>query len=559
MDLQSSEMSQSHKQAQLDVEDRIQGLKNTLALKKFFRFNFRNDENQELNQLAIPQLNKLNTESSQSSINSQQVQRVFADTNILLERKLIDITKIYDIINTGFVFEVIVLRKDEKQRALIVSLNKFHSICDQCNLQQMSEQDFQNYREKQQQLIELQYVYLYKIQAIIKESDLIDYFSIFSNDFNYDKINEGDELYAVITKNWLSNVSQQEQLSTLNSDQRYQLLELSCKNEVLQNSKFLSIQNILDPRTYDPSDDLFIRLGSKPDNNIKATQDDMLYLEKYSVFPYDLQIRRSTTLKNIEIKFLIYHPSQNEKRVVNIFININRIRELQNIRWAKQSLDEATRLIKENKHPQALQYLSTAQDFDPYMPQIYVTRGCALANLGKYKEGIIELKKGLQLDPDDEITKKYLERVLKKYEEEQRFLYTKQAKQLSFDKQKLEMKNNAALNFNGQDNTYKFVAETELENKEQSSLFQNQNELTFLTSQNSSELTNKLTSSQMVQLMAFNSKKLQEQNHKKEGKSHQDQRSSSSSSSDRKKKKKKDKKIKKEKKEKKDKKKKSKS
>ncbi|KAL4429128.1 hypothetical protein ABPG74_015156 [Tetrahymena malaccensis] len=193
------------------------------------------------------------------------------------------------------------------------------------------------------------------------------------------------------------------------------------------------------------------------------------------------------------------------------------------------------------------------------MPQIYVTRGCALANLGKFKEGIIELKKGLQLDPDDEITKKYLERVLKKYEEEQRLLYTKQAKQLQFDKQKLEMKNNAALNFNGQDNNYKFVGEIELENKQQSSFFQNQNELTFLSSNNSQDFTNKLTSSQMVQLMAFNSKKLQEQNHKKEGKSNQDQRSSSSSSSDRKKKKKKDKKIKKEKKEKKEKKKKSKS
>ncbi|KAL4429129.1 hypothetical protein ABPG74_015157 [Tetrahymena malaccensis] len=322
---------QSHNEAQLDVEDRIQSLKNTLAQKNFFKFNFMNNENEDLNQQAIPQLNKSNTESFQSSQNTQQVQRVFADTNILLDRKLIDITNIYNIINTGFVFEVIVLRKDEKQRVIIVSLNKFHSICDQCNFQQMSEQDFQNCREKKEQLTELQYIYLYKIEAVIKESDLIDYFSIFSSDFNFDKINEGDELYAVITKNLFLNFPQQEQMNTLHSDQRYQLLELSCKNEVLQNSKFLSIQNILDPRTYDPSDDLFVRLGSKPDNNIKATKDDMLYLEKYSVFPYDLQIRRSTTLKNISnrqnmIKFM--QLKENDS-LNNHYTNKNLIQEIQ--------------------------------------------------------------------------------------------------------------------------------------------------------------------------------------------------------------------------------------
>ena len=38
-------------------------------------------------------------------------------------------------------------------------------------------------------------------------------------------------------------------------------------------------------------------------------------------------------------------------------------------------------------------------------------------------------------------------------------MYTKQAKQLTFERQKLEMKNVAALNFNAQDNAYKFVGE----------------------------------------------------------------------------------------------------
>jgi len=67
---------------------------------------------------------------------------------------------------------------------------------------------------------------------------------------------------------------------------------------------------------------------------------------------------------------------------------------------------------------------------------------------GRFKEGIIELKKSLSLDPENITAQKYLEKVQKKYDEEQKMMYTKQAKQLNFDRQKLEMKNAAALNFN---------------------------------------------------------------------------------------------------------------
>lgn len=44
----------------------------------------------------------------------------------------------------------------------------------------------------------------------------------------------------------------------------------------------------MDPKTYDPNVDLFVRLGAKSDNNVKVTKDDMKYFEKYGIYPYDL-------------------------------------------------------------------------------------------------------------------------------------------------------------------------------------------------------------------------------------------------------------------------------
>jgi len=118
----------------------------------------------------------------------------------------------------------------------------------------------------------------------------LEHFSVFSNDFNFNTINVGDELVAVIIKN---------NLASQNGTPTEDMLELSMKNSLLSSSKFLSISNILNPSNYDPANDMFVRLGAKCDNNIKATPQDLEFFKKYGIFPYDLQIRRSTTLKNI--------------------------------------------------------------------------------------------------------------------------------------------------------------------------------------------------------------------------------------------------------------------
>ena len=86
----------------------------------------------------------------------------------------------------------------------------------------------------------------------------LEHFSVFSNDFNFNTIKEGDELVGVVIKN--------NYFSSQNASD--DILELSMKNSLLISSKFLSISNIMEPASYDPANDKFVRLGAKCDNNI---------------------------------------------------------------------------------------------------------------------------------------------------------------------------------------------------------------------------------------------------------------------------------------------------
>lgn len=54
-------------------------------------------------------------------------------------------------------------------------------------------------------------------------------------------------------------------------------IEMSTQNGLLQEAKFLSVDHLVYPHTYDIQTDQFVRLGKKVDNNVKLSESDLVY------------------------------------------------------------------------------------------------------------------------------------------------------------------------------------------------------------------------------------------------------------------------------------------
>ena len=102
--------------------------------------------------------------------------------------------------------------------------------------------------------------------------------------------------------------------------------------------------------------------------------------------------------------------------------NYERIRAVQNQKWAEQRLLRGVEYAKEGKFAEAVRCYSEAIDLVPKYAEAYTARGAAfffptglmrrLVKMGKYKESVTNFETALHIDEKTPNAKQYLERAL---------------------------------------------------------------------------------------------------------------------------------------------------
>ncbi|CAD8086143.1 unnamed protein product [Paramecium sonneborni] len=111
-----------------------------------------------------------------------------------------DYESVYEILQPGFIFEVIVNKKNIAKGRLDIILQKFLAFSDKCitSQQQVRQADFQQFKKQKHLLSQLTQINVMRIKGVIYEQDVIEDFSIFTYYINFEKIQVGDHLNAVL-------------------------------------------------------------------------------------------------------------------------------------------------------------------------------------------------------------------------------------------------------------------------------------------------------------------------------------------------------------------------
>ncbi|KAM3130451.1 hypothetical protein pb186bvf_017453 [Paramecium bursaria] len=211
----------------------------------------------------------------------------------------IDQQAIFQILQPGFIFEVIVIEKTTKLEILVL---RFLSFCDQCQSNSLNyhQANFNLFKNNKRILGVLDKINTMKIRGTIEDFEVVCFinktkkvedFSIFTYYINFDKIQVGDHLNAVL----------------INEN----LMAFSLKNKHIMNGKQWSLQNLQDPTSFDNK--LFVRLGysrvglqfqynqlkqsdqQKEEDNLN---DNLRYKEQTGILKLDYQIKNDVGFLN---------------------------------------------------------------------------------------------------------------------------------------------------------------------------------------------------------------------------------------------------------------------
>ncbi|CAD8175005.1 unnamed protein product [Paramecium pentaurelia] len=152
-----------------------------------------------------------------------------------------DCEAVYEILQPGFIFEVIVSKKNIAKGRLDVILQKFLAFSDKCltSQHQVRQADFQQFKKQKHLLSQLSQINVMRMKGIIYEQDVIEDFSIFTYYINFEKIQVGDHLNAVLIDKTK--------------------MTMSLKNKSIMGGKQWSLKSLQNPSHFDNW--LYFRLG----------------------------------------------------------------------------------------------------------------------------------------------------------------------------------------------------------------------------------------------------------------------------------------------------------
>lgn len=90
------------------------------------------------------------------------------------------------------------------------------------------------------------------------------------------------------------------------------------------------------------------------------------------------------------------------------------LRKTQNKSWAFDQAREGIELARDNQHEKAMKKYDSALELDPNCIEALIARGCLYANTQKLKLAVHDLEEALDIDPDHENAKKYLDTIKEK-------------------------------------------------------------------------------------------------------------------------------------------------
>ncbi|CAK56801.1 unnamed protein product (macronuclear) [Paramecium tetraurelia] len=152
-----------------------------------------------------------------------------------------DCEAVYEILQPGFIFEVIVSKKNIAKGRLDVILQKFLAFSDKCitSQHQVRQADFQQFKRQKHLLSQLTQINVMRMKGVIYEQDVIEDFSIFTYYINFEKIQVGDHLNAVLIDKTK--------------------MTMSLKNKSILGGKQWSLKSLQNPSEFDSW--LYFRLG----------------------------------------------------------------------------------------------------------------------------------------------------------------------------------------------------------------------------------------------------------------------------------------------------------
>ncbi|CAD8172455.1 unnamed protein product [Paramecium octaurelia] len=152
-----------------------------------------------------------------------------------------DCEAVYEILQPGFIFEVIVSKKNIAKGRLDVILQKFLAFSDKCitSQHQVRQADFQQFKRQKHLLSQLTQINVMRMKGVIYEQDVIEDFSIFTYYINFEKIQVGDHLNAVLIDK--------------------SKMTMSLKNKSIMGGKQWSLKSLQNPSHFDSW--LYFRLG----------------------------------------------------------------------------------------------------------------------------------------------------------------------------------------------------------------------------------------------------------------------------------------------------------
>ncbi|CAD8077556.1 unnamed protein product [Paramecium primaurelia] len=152
-----------------------------------------------------------------------------------------DCEAVYEILQPGFIFEVIVNKKNIVKGRLDVILQKFLAFSDKCitSQHQVRSADFYQFKKQKHLLSQLTQINVMRMKGVIYEQDVIEDFSIFTYYINFEKIQVGDHLIAVLIDK--------------------HKMTMSLKNKSIMGGKQWSLKSLQNPSDFDNW--LYFRLG----------------------------------------------------------------------------------------------------------------------------------------------------------------------------------------------------------------------------------------------------------------------------------------------------------
>ena len=118
----------------------------------------------------------------------------------------------------------------------------------------------------------------------------------------------------------------------------------------------------------------------------------------------ELGVSEFATLKYAEDK-MIYQS--------NINFDYTKLRDMQNIDWAEESIKYGETLKAQGAQPEAvLKYYESAIGLDPLNKAAYIFKGDALIKMNKLEDAVDSYKVAIKLDSNDKATEKKLENLL---------------------------------------------------------------------------------------------------------------------------------------------------